>query len=513
MLGVYYACAGDGTNHCTEMVIAGVEWVDGLRARPLHRRDAWLSFHLQLTMKLSFGMAAVVHPPKKIDETFQSLLFQALPMLGVNRNITKFWRTLPVKYQGLGLPDFVIVSLGAKISFLLRHWGFDDVAGQAMMQAFEAFVVKCGLYGNVFDSDFKRLGCLSTDGTWFKNLWETLRFLGIQLLVCEEFHLQPLREGDASILGEFARLGYQGAALARLARVAHFKAAIHLSDLVNCDGQTFACEMLDDSPGRSMVYSFPRQRPTSGDLRHWARAVSTLGSTGVGLGTRLGEYIRPRHRPTEWFLAGDENHLYSWDEASDSPCHEVFIRHPTQRPTRFRQLFVWSRSDVGPPPRERYASVSVVTDDTVALESYAPVPARTLVPSGFWPVLRSFPNQSLWSSFTCDGDGEWLRRGLRLGSLVVVHDGSYMPHVDRTICSAAFIIYCTHSRLRAKGAVVECTPSADNYRGEILGGLMVQLITRHPIARSISTVIIRGWYLMGIRRRGRSPTSSRRLTL
>ena len=482
MLGVHYACAGDGTTHCREMKAAGVQWVDGLKSRPLHRRDAWMSFHLQLTPKVSYGIAAVVHPPKKIDESFQSVLYQALPLLGVNRCITRFWRTLPIKYQGLGLPDFVVVACAAKVAWMLRHWGFDDTAGNAMMQAFEAFVIETGLYGNVFSQDYKVLGCLATDGTWFKNLWQTLRHLGVHLQVGEDHQLRPLRERDAPVLGELARKGYRGATLARLGRVAHYKGVIHISDMVQCDGQSFDPAVIDDSPGRSMKYTFPREQPTSGDFRLWENALVVLGTVGMRLDERLGEYVRPRHRPTEWYMSEDEEFVYFWDEADFALTYEVFVRHPTRRPTRLRQFFVWARTEVGQPPRERYATVSEVDATTVAVESYAPIPRELPSPTGFWPVLQSFPNQGLWKNFVCDGDGGWIRRGLRMGSLVIVHDGSYMKHVDKRVCSAAFMIYCTSSRSRAKGTVVEHSLSADNYRGEILGGLMVQLVLRAALS-------------------------------
>ena len=219
-----------------------------------------------------------------------------------------------------------------------------------------------------------------------------------------------------------------------------------------------------------------------GDFRLWKTALTVIGTVGMRLDTRLGEYIRPRHRPTEWYMSDDEEFVYFWDEAIDAPTNERFTRHPARPPTRFRQYFVWDRTEVGRPPRERYATVTEVDSTTVAVESYAPIPRELPPPSGFWATLRSFPNQSLWKNFVCDGDGEWIRRGLRLGSLVVVHDGSYMKQVAKDVCSAAFLIYCTHSCQRAKGSVAERASTADNYRGEILGGLMVQLVLRAALA-------------------------------
>ena len=65
-----------------------------------------------------------------------------------------------------------------------------------------------------------------------------------------------------------------------------------------------------------------------------------------------------------------------------------------------------------------------------------------------------------------------------MGPLCVVHDGSYMVGLDTDVCSAGVVIYCTNSRLTAKCAVVERSTAADNYRGNILGGIIIQLILR-----------------------------------
>ena len=75
-------------------------------------------------------------------------------------------------------------------------------------------------------------------------------------------------------------------------------------------------------------------------------------------------------------------------------------------------------------------------------------------------------------------DGSWIHRGLITGSLEIVHDGSFMVDLDPEVCSAGFIIYCNQSNQTAIGSVVEKTSSADNSRGEILGGIMVQLVLR-----------------------------------
>ncbi len=59
--------------------------------------------------------------------------------------------------------------------------------------------------------------------------------------------------------------------------------------------------------------------------------------------------------------------------------------------------------------------------------------------------------------------------------LVIIHDGSYMKEVI-DICSAATMIYCTIAKARCKCTWAKRSSVASPYCGEILGGLMTQLI-------------------------------------
>ena len=61
-------------------------------------------------------------------------------------------------------------------------------------------MVEVELYGNIFSYDYDSLGCLASDGTWFKNFWEFASHLDINIERSEEFHIEPVREGDSSSL-------------------------------------------------------------------------------------------------------------------------------------------------------------------------------------------------------------------------------------------------------------------------------------------------------------------------
>jgi hypothetical protein len=68
-------------------------------------------------------------------------------------------------------------------------------------------------------------------------------------------------------------------------------------------------------------------------------------------------------------------------------------------------------------------------------------------------------------------------------SLIIIHDGSYMNEISSIISSAATMIYCTIAKAQCKCTWAEMSTSAGWYRGEILGGVMTQLIL-HAAAAS-----------------------------
>jgi hypothetical protein len=84
----------------------------------------------------------------------------------------------------------------------------------------------------------------------------------------------------------------------------------------------------------------------------------------------------------------------------------------------------------------------------------------------------------LWENMHINGDGEWIREGLLQGTISIAHDGSFTQEELVDLCSAAVIIFCSTSDQWAKVSVVECSNSGDNFRGEILGAVVIQYILR-----------------------------------
>jgi hypothetical protein len=109
----------------------------------------------------------------------------------------KEWRTLPERYQGLALPNFPLIALSEKVSFILENWGFHGQAqSDGLALAYDNFLVEVGLYNNSFQWSYKDYGHLSTDSTWFKNLWQLLYCFEAELQIQETDQVSGIREGD-----------------------------------------------------------------------------------------------------------------------------------------------------------------------------------------------------------------------------------------------------------------------------------------------------------------------------
>ena len=94
MLGFYHSLGASKSNHVKEMIKKGIDWVNRVKTGKLPRRDAWMSFFAQLLPGMNWGVVAVVLTPQALRRYYQDLYYKILPVLGVNRNIDKVWRTL-----------------------------------------------------------------------------------------------------------------------------------------------------------------------------------------------------------------------------------------------------------------------------------------------------------------------------------------------------------------------------------------------------------------------------------
>jgi hypothetical protein len=97
------------------------------------------------------------------------------------------WRLIPEQYQGLGMVNYVLVSLASILSFLQINWGFKSPHSSALMMGYKSFMIEVGLYGNTMDYNYKTHSMLATSGSWFRNIWELVWYFNVRMHVSAAF--------------------------------------------------------------------------------------------------------------------------------------------------------------------------------------------------------------------------------------------------------------------------------------------------------------------------------------
>ena len=129
-------------------------------------------------------------------------------------------------------------------------------------------------------------------------------------------------------------------------------------------------------------------------------------------------------------------------------------------------------------------------DGSISLHSTAALlPNPPTQCSTFLSRLQEGTQARLWKSIVIEDDGNWIPSAAQNCSLVIVHDGSCMPDLDPSVCSAALVLICTKTGKVGRLQICE-KPDPDspsNYRAELIGGLLVS-----PILRTLDNVIPHG---------------------
>jgi hypothetical protein len=461
------------------MVDKGNLWRKRVDGSKLSNRDRWFSFFTQTKPSMSYGLVPLMDPPEVVTDSFQALYFMTLPALGVNRYITLGWRMLPVNFQGLGLPNMALEKLAESLSWLQRFWGVEEGAGHVVREAYERLQMETGLNGNVFQRSFDRFGILASH-TWYKVLWEYLDHFQVKLEFDDTLTVPRVRERD-KVFMEVAVEKLDRSEWVAVNRMRKKMKVYFFSQLAHCDGQSIRDTVVEGMEAAASTMEFSHEEPTPADRRLWKKALRILTSENYRFQLPLGYYVRAPHDRYVWYSTSDRQRLLQVDQ--ETSISTLYLPSTAGRQTRRGTMFQnTGQGDVLSEIYTQFASVTAGDNATVAIHSTLDTPVFETMdgPPHLLAALKLMPNQSLWRNVDLDGDGQWIIDGLRRGSLVVAHDGSFMEHLDRTVCSAGLVLFCTHTRHIATASCAERTDSdtAGNYRGELLGGLLLALIMR-----------------------------------
>jgi hypothetical protein len=264
----------------------------------------------QLYPKLIYGAVAITHNPDKLETAFQLVWYSLLPSLRVDRHITKEFRTLPIRFQGLALPNPNINVLSSKIHLLREHWGRRcDVIGNMLAAAFLVFQTEVGIGGDILTCLYGSYGFLASHG-FFKNLWQLLSRYGVSLRMPQSANIPLLRVDNRPLMDAVTAMGtYTPAELIKINRFQHYKCVYLVANMVCYDGLTIKLSMLMMTAGASSR-QFPLHPPVRSNLALWKRAVGLIMVSGACLRIPLGAFVGVSHRPDVWFANVNGSYIY-----------------------------------------------------------------------------------------------------------------------------------------------------------------------------------------------------------
>ena len=145
---------------------------------------------------------------------------------------------LPLRYQGLALPNPNIDGLSKKIHLLQVHWDTGSTSGRMLHQAYQLFQVEVGLGGNIFARSFEVFGRLATHG-FFRNLWELLHRYGVLFRLHANFDIPLLRSNNCTLMDAVHDTGiFTGCEVETINRYHHYKGVHCVGDMVCSNGLT-----------------------------------------------------------------------------------------------------------------------------------------------------------------------------------------------------------------------------------------------------------------------------------
>ncbi len=455
------------------MVEKGMKWATRVQSSTLHPREVWYSLITQALPAVRYGLISLMASRQSIDNHLPKWYFKCLPHLGINRSITLPWRTLPRRFQGLGLPIFSLEKLADCLRLLQRHWGTESTLGKALKCSFELVQVETGLEGNFLTRSYSRLSNLASH-SWLKLLWELIHHYQVTVVFPEDVSIPPLRERDKVLMEEIIKI-LPPSQWVSFNRVRKFHKVYFISQLTLCDGKTIHPALLTPTNTTQSTMRFPREFPTAADFTLWVGTLRHITSASFTLATPLGHFLRLPYTPTYWKTNSSCSQLVLTSQHS----YDVYLPSHTTTTTRRSKLYEKSTTTERLPDTTLLASALPHSTELYHLHSSAellhkhPTCQKSLL-----QALKTHQTAHLFRHITIDDDGDWIIHAARNKTLIIVHDGSYMPHLDGSICSAAVVILCTATMKMGTVHLCEKTNhyTASNYRGEILGGIITSQI-------------------------------------
>ena len=205
--------------------------------------------------------------------------------------------------------------------------------------------------------------------------------------------------------------------------------------------------------------------PTDDDFELWFRAFNTSTLGTMCLQNRLGNWVAALPRIWRVFYDKEDNCMEVLSDA------EGLLRYKYGATRTFYRC----QTVADGVPQGVPATATEMSEDSIRLfcqskELYVP---ESEAQKSFKELLEGWGGCWMWEDLRLTEDLEWIVESLQNKSLVCVTDGSYDKQRAPDVCSAGWIMKCRRTGRQISGSLVEVSPSAGSYRGEMLGMLAI----------------------------------------
>ena len=451
-LGVYHCPSGGHRQHLTTLGDRGTLWVNNMKNASLPSGSIMKSYQFQLWAGLRYGLGTLTNTIEAAEGCLSNIDTQLLPLLGVNRNITKDWRTIPTAFGGVGLLSLPVEQLISRINIFSLHYGEQTIIGQKLLCSLHLLQLQIGTNTNPLTLPYEKWGHL-TPISWITRLWESLSLQPFISLTIEFDDILYPRINDMLVMTMFMDWTSDEEKLQRLNRCRCYLNILFLSDITLADGKTIDPVIVSLRPTpRQSTYKFPPEHPTRLDWVEWVYAWRSILGRRYALHTPLGGRTHDSH--VQWHCRYDQS-TDTIVEVSVDGDTKVFSRIRDRRHTRTGG---WYMEVQDPIPSDEintflYASCTRVRPSADnngasrrALTCVGPSLQHNQPPIlSFWDRLLSVGGTWMWTNFHFDGDDspEWIVEAYKNGSLRWVTDGSHDPKRAPEISGAGWIVFDT----------------------------------------------------------------------
>jgi hypothetical protein len=169
-LGVFIAMDGNQDTQMQELLQKAHRWADLVKSGRLTRTETWFSLVHCMMKTLEYPLMATSLSQAQCKQIVKSLLDAALPVLGINRHLTRMVVHRPRLYQGLRVPELWTLQGILKLWITVAHGNATTITGCNLRAALSLHTIELGLPGHMFQQDFDAFGHLATP-SWLTHLW------------------------------------------------------------------------------------------------------------------------------------------------------------------------------------------------------------------------------------------------------------------------------------------------------------------------------------------------------